>query len=230
MQSFKPLFVAAAFILSLTALPASGGELVVTGEATVETVPDMATITLGVETQARTAAAALDDNSRSMAELLAVLKAANVEGRDTQTRGLMLDAQYTRQTNSSPSQISGYVARNQVQVRVRNLDDLGAILDAAVRAGGNQFYGLQFDVQDKAPLNDQALADAVRAARHKAGIMAEAAGVSLGPVVDIRQSGTSRAPSPMVREMAMAMDAVPIAEGSVGITASVTVVYEIAEP
>lgn len=227
MSSLKSLAVVATLAMLAIVPVAHAGQLTVSGQSTIETIPDMAVITLGVEKQGRTAQGALSENNAAMAELLAVLDRAGIERRDIQTHGLMLDPQYSRQTNNSVSQINGYIARNQVQVRVRQLGELGSVLDAAIRAGGNRFYGLSFGVQDAAPHADQALRDAIADARSKALLMADAAGVSLGPIIEMHQSNSGSRPMPLMREMAAMSDAVPVSEGSVGITATVTIVYEI---
>ena len=202
-------------------------QLVVSARGQVETRPDMATLTLGVETQSRRASAALDENSKAMAKLLALLAGAGIAGRDVQTTGLNLNPQYTR-NSGSVQQIIGYAVRNQVSIRVRDLDGLGALLDTIVSGGTNRFQGLSFGLQEPKPYQDRALKNAIAAARAKAAIMAQAAGVTLGGLIDIREAGGNVRPTPILRDMAIAMEAVPIAEGSVGITASVTLTYALA--
>lgn len=197
-------------------------QLTVNAEAQVSAVPDMATVTLAVETQARTAAAALAANSTAMAALIDTLKAAAIAPADIQTSGLSLNPVYA--ANSSTPQITGYEAQNQVTVRVLALDGLGGLLDSVVAGGANRFYGLNFGLQDPIPLADQALARAIARAREKAGVMAMAAGVTLGPVVAVSESSGQPIPGPMLREMAVAA-APPIAGGEVAVSAQVTLVY-----
>jgi len=116
------------------------GRLTVIGTGSVESVPDMATITMGVTAQARTAAAALADNSAATAKMLKAIEAQGIEARDMQTSGLSLSPLWdNRSGNNGVPDITGYVAYNQVTVRVRDLKALGATLDAVVKSGGNQF-------------------------------------------------------------------------------------------
>lgn len=200
--------------------------ITVTGEAQVQAAPDMATITLGVVNQARTAQAAMAATSEATAAMLDVLAGAGIAPRDMQTSDLGLDPQWdhSRSSNGQPPVVVGFVARNTVSVRVRELDGLGTVLDAVLKAGANSFRGLQFGLQDPDPLMDEARRKAVANARHKAELYAEAAGVALGPVQRISENGGGAQPVQM-EMMDMARASVPIAQGEVGLNARVTVVY-----
>jgi len=115
-----------------------------------------------------------------------------------------------------------------VTVRVRALDSLGGVLDAAVGQGANNLYGLSFGLQEPEPKLDEARRDAIADARRKAELYALAAGVTLGEVVSIsEQTGYDR-PMPEMRAASFAKDSgVPVAEGELSLTASVTVVYDL---
>lgn len=199
------------------------------GRGTIEAVPDMATINLGVTHQARQAGDALARTSDAVREVIAELEAAGIAPRDMQTQGLSLQPVWSRQTATSeaPPQITGFVARNALVVRVRDLDGLGSILDTVVQDGANTFNGLEFSMQDPEPAMAQARAEAVEEAMAKAQQLAEAAGVTLGPVQSISESGG--VPRPVMMEMASArMSAdVPVAAGEVSLSAQVSMVFEI---
>ena len=109
-------------------------------------------------------------------------------------------------------------------VRVRNTGLLGAVIDAAIGAEANEFFGIQFSLQNPKPLEDQARIEAVMQARSKARVYAEAAGVTLGPVLSIREVGTS-VQRPNQFELARSAEA--IATDEVGVSAGVTLVYAI---
>lgn len=207
----------------------SPGRLTVTGEGRIAAVPDMATIRLGALHEDKTAARALAANSAAVAATIAELTAAGIERRDIQTSGLNLSPRWSRgQDSMGPDRITGFVASNQVTVRVRELDRLGAVLDAVVAAGANTFHGLTFGLQDPAPLMDEARDAAVADARRKAERMAAAADVGLGPLVRMEETGDP-APQPVMMEMARTASAdVPVAEGEVEVRARVTMVYAIA--
>ncbi len=207
-------------------------QIVVTGEGRVEAAPDMATITLGTQAEALTAAEALAATSAATARILADLDAAGIAPRDIQTASLSVGPRYSYARNSDdPPRLQGYVASNTIRVRVRDMDTLGARLDAAVAAGGNRFDGLAFGLQDPLPLLDEARRRAVADARRKAELYADAAGVTLGPVLTIADQGGAGLPQPMMRAEMMAADAgVPVASGEISIGASVVVTFGLTAP
>ncbi len=206
----------------------AAAQITVTGEGFVETKPDMATISIGVTTGAPTATEALAANSAQLKLVLDNLRAAGIEERDLQTTGLSLNPNYDS-SKSYADGSAGFVASNQLNVRVRALDGLGAVLDAAVKDGANTLNGLSFGVTDQAPLLDEARKRAVAQARAKADLLSTAAGVKLGRVVSITEGGGFAQPGPMYRMDAAAASApVPMATGEVSISATVTVVWEVA--
>lgn len=205
--------------------------ITVTGEASVEAAPDMARITLGVSFEAREARAAVDAVSRAMADSLEQLAALGVAARDIQTRGLTLypvQPDRPRSDDSGPERMAGFHAANTVIVRVRDLEALGGLLDAVLEAGATQFGGLSFDVQDPEPLIAEARRRAVADARARAELLAEAAGVTLGPVLTIADQGAGTGGG-MEMMAARRGGGVPVAPGEVSVTASVSVVFAIAD-
>lgn len=201
----------------------SGPAITVTGRGEVAAVPDMATITLGATSQAKTAGDAMDEASAAAAAILKVLEAAAIAPRDMQTSELSLDPVWSSRTsNGAAPRIEGFVARNTLRVRVRDLDRLGPVLDDVLRVGANSFRGLSFGLQEPEPLADQARAAAVADAQRKAALMAEAAGVALGPVLSISEASAG-IPAPMMLESTRA--AIPVAAGEVSQTATVTMVF-----
>jgi len=197
--------------------------ITVTGRGEVAAAPDMATITLGVTSQAITAGEAMDETSAAVAAILKALEAAGIAPRDMQTSDLSLDPVWSsRVSNGAAPRIEGFTARNTLRVRVRDLDRLGAALDDVLRVGANSFQGLSFGLQQPEPLADQARAEAVADAQRKAALMAEAAGLALGPVLSISEAGGA-APVPVMMEAARA--AIPVAAGELSQTATVTMVF-----
>lgn len=203
-------------------------QITVTGSADVDVVPDRATITAGVETQAPTAAAALAANSEAMTAVFAALEAAGVEQRDMQTSELNLNPVYEpyRDDADAPPQVVAYQASNMVTVTVREVTRLGTLVDALAGAGANRLYGIGFEASDPREAVDAARREAVSDARAKAGLYAEAAGVALGPVVTIREIMGMGPPEPFRAKAEMAA-APPVAEGTVRLTAEVEVVFAI---
>ena len=226
--------------LWIAAFVASGGpvfaddvprQIVVTGEGRIDAAPDLATVTLGVSSDAESARQAIDANSTAMAAVLANLKAAGIADRDLQTSNFSVSPRFDYSRSNGTGEIVGFVAQNTLSVRVRDLSGLGDILDAVADEGANTFQGLSFGLQEPGPVEDEARKAAVAEARRKAVLYAEAAGVTLGPLMTLSEQG-GMVPQPKMMTMQMeraASDAVPIASGELTITSTVTLVYGIAE-
>ncbi len=228
------IFIAAAwavFMSITTSGPALAGEfqrqISVTGEGHVATVPDMATINLGVAHQAKEAGAAMAATSKATKKVLRRLTALGIAARDMQTSRLSLNPIRANRSSSISvtSKAAGFVAHNSVQVRVRDLGELGRIMDAVIGDGANDFSGLSFSVQQPEPLMDEARQKAVANAMARAQLLTSAAGVTLGPVLSMTEQGNGR---PMMMQMADARSTgVPVAAGEVTISASVLMVFAI---
>ena len=205
-------------------------QITVTGEGRVEAAPDMATISLGVTHENEQAKLAMEATSDAVARILERIAAMGVAPRDMQTRALSLSPVWSERTASdgNRARITGFVASNTVMVRVRDLASLGRILDAVIEDGANDFNGLQFDVQNPEPLMDEARRAAVADAMARAALLAEAAGVTLGPVQSISEQGGMR-PMGAMMDMAMRESGVPIAAGEVSVEAMVSMVFAIAQ-
>lgn len=201
----------------------------VIGEGLVEAVPDMATITLGVTQEAGEARAAMQATSEAVAGVLERLAELGIAPRDLQTRELSLNPVWSELTGSDGKrrQITGFVASNTVMVRVRDLAGLGGILDAVLAEGANDFNGLRFGLQEVAPLAEEARRRAVADAIARAKLLADAAGVALGPVLSIDDHGGAMPKAEMSMRMSAASP--PVAAGELSVSASVTVVFGIGE-
>ncbi|MEM0948229.1 MAG: SIMPL domain-containing protein [Pseudomonadota bacterium] len=217
-------------LLAMTSLSAANPampQMTVSGEGRVTVEPDMATVRLGVVTEARGARQAIDENSRAMADVLERLAGLGIEARDLQTADFSVQPRWSRTETGGRSQIEGFSARNLLVVRVRDLARLGDVLDAVASDGANAFDAIQFGLSDPAPLHAKARRAAVDDAKAKAELYADAAGVALGPLISLSEAGGTRPPMPVARaEMAMASDAVPVAAGELTVSARVTLVYE----
>jgi len=224
-----------AFGLAFLLLPSLGlseeslAKMTLSGRGEVTAAPDMARVSLGVVAQARSAKSAMDQVSKQMRDVMARLEGAGIEARDLQTSDLNLRPQYARDNSNGfdGRRVVGYQASNTLGVRVRDLDMLGQVLDQALSDGVNQLFGLQFSVSDPAPLLEEARRQAVAEARAKALLYAEAAGVELGRLLTLSEANGQVRPQVMMMEARMAVDAVPVAAGEVGLSADVTLVYEI---
>ena len=234
MAMLKPLAPGALALLILLALsPAAAQEetprrLVVTGTGEASARPDVAVIAAGVVVQADTASAALAENTRAMNAVLEQLRAAGIAQEDVQTAQFSVTPLYESTQpdpqRTEPPGIVGYQVSNQVTARVRDIDRLGATLDALVRAGANSIDGLHFEVADPEQLLGEARDAAVADALAKARRYASAAGVQLGAILALEEGGAYGPPRPMMRVEAMA-ESVPIAPGQTEMSASVTMTF-----
>ena len=217
------LALTTAALLPLPALAATG-TLTVTGSATINVVPDLATITLGVTTTGDTAASAMAANNEAVSGVIAKLIAAHVADRDMQTSSLSINPNWVANANNTGQVINGYIASNMLTVRIKALETTGAVLDAAITDGANTLNGLTFGLQDQRPTEDEARKAAVVDALARAKVLADAAGAKLGDIQSINEGGASQ-PGPMPMFKTMDAASVPVAAGEIGISASVTIVW-----
>ena len=226
---FAPIFA----VLMALATPVLAEDLPrfvsVTGEGSVLVTPDMATISVGVETQGKTAGAALQANSEAMAKVISVLKGAGIDAKDIQTQAINLNPVWDQNkvNEQGGPVISGYAASNIVGIRVVDLAKLGDVLDKASTAGANTFNGISFGLIDPKPATNSARRAAVADARMRAELYVKAAGVKLGKVISISEAPVSFGgpmPGAMLRMEADSM-AVPVASGEMNVTAQVAVVF-----
>ena len=198
---------------------ASPDTVTTTGHGVVTVVPDEASVSAGVHTQAETAAAALAQNAKLMSSVIAALKAAG--GSDLQTQQVSLYPQ----TNDQ-NQVTGYVADNSVSAEAK-IAGAGALIDAAVAAGANNVSGPTLDVSDRDARYRDALGKAVADARAKAAALAGAGGFGVGPVSSVTEQ-TAAAPAPVYEAAAAGKSvATPIEPGTQDVTADVTVTFRI---
>jgi uncharacterized protein YggE len=199
--------------------------ITVTGEGRAEAAPDMALLRLGAQERADSPAEAMERASTAVQGILARMAEAGVEPRDLQTSELMLNPVWSHDRETGEARPDGFEARIEIAVRVRDLSALGGVLDAAVEVGANRFGGLQFALSDPAELQEAARRAAVADALARARLYAEAAGVPLGPITRIAETGGAQPPAPpMLRAADMAAEAgVPVAEGTLEVVTQVTV-------
>lgn len=237
MNHFHALATALTLALALPATASVAQEagtpptLVVSAEGRVAAAPDMATVTLGVVAESPEAAPALQQMSQSMQDVLDSLSAAGIAETDVQTTNLSLAPRWSdRRQNDAPARIEGFVASTDVSVRVRDLDGLGGLLDTVSRDGANRFHGVEFGLQSPQEAQDAATRAAVAEALRKAELLVDAAGLELGPILSIRETGGGIEPRMMRGQMDMAMASVAVASGEVDIRAGVTITWALADP
>jgi uncharacterized protein len=191
------------------------------GHGVVTLVPDQATVSAGVHTQAATAADALGQNSRLMNAVIAVLKQAG--GKELQTQQVSLYPQ-----TDNDGKVQGFTADNSVSAR-SSIAGAGSLVDAAVGAGANTVSGPSLDVSDRDAAYRDALAKAVDDARAKAKALATAGNFGVGPVSSVTEQ--SSAPQPVFEAAGVTAKAAaaptPVEPGTQDITADVSVTFRI---
>jgi len=206
-----------------------GTLLSVSATADATRVPDVATISTGVVTQAADANAAMRANAVQMDKVMAAIRAAGIAERDIQTSGINLNPQYKYVENQPPS-IVGYQASNNVNVKVRDLSRLGKVLDAFVANGANQINGPSFEVDKPDEAYDEARLAALKKAQARADTYAGALGLKVRRIVSISEGGASF-PRPMPMMRAMAMDSMAketsVSPGEASLSVSIDVVFEL---
>ena len=222
----RPLILATALVLGALmpnanaqvqqpgyAIPADGTLLSVAAEAEARRVPEVASVSAGVVTQAADANAAMRDNATKMEKVMAAIRAAGIAERDIQTAGISVQPQY-RYAENVPPTITGYQASNTVNVKNRDISRLGKVLDALVASGANQVNGPNFEVDKPESAYDEARLAALKKAEARAQTYAKAMNLRVRRVVSINEGGAMPPPMPMMMR-AQAADAYAKAETSV---------------
>lgn len=168
------------------AAPAATRFVTVVGQGKTNVVPDIATMNLGVMTSAPELDDAMSENTATMAAIQEALLAAGIAENDIQTTNynIYLDEGYR---GPEMQQNPVYRVSNMVLVKVRDLESVGQVLDAAVEAGANQIYGISFTVEDWSEAESVARAEAIADARARAEELASLAGVEVGEVLSISE-------------------------------------------
>jgi len=202
----------------------SSRTIAVTGSASIRSAPDEAVVTLGVQTQAPTAQGALQQNASRMSDVMKAILGDGVKPADIATAWVNLYPNY----DSGGTAIVSYAAQNQVNVTVRDLSKVGAIIDDAVGTGANLSSGIQFQLSDQNQGVERALAEAVANARAKAEALASAGDASLGSVVTITEGTTPQyPPMPFAADAGRAAASTPISPPTLETQVTVTVVWSL---
>lgn len=239
-STFAPLLLALSFASgapmtahaqNAPAVVASDATLLnISAQAEARRVPDVATLSAGVVTQAADGNTAMRENAVQMDKVMAAIRAAGIAERDIQTSGVNLNPQYRYADNEAPK-ITGYQASNTVSLKVRDITRLGKVLDSLAAQGANQINGPSFEIDQPEPVYDEARLAALKKAQARAETYAKSLGLRVRRIVSISEgsSGGFRPPMPM---MAMAragkaeMDTA-VAPGETTLSVNLDVVFEL---
>lgn len=211
-----------------------GGIISVSGTGTLNLSPDMAIISAGVQSKAKSAKTALADNNSKMAALFAELEKAGIAKKDIQTSNFNIypEVVYPKRESNKPPKIVGYNVNNQVTVRIRKLETVGDVLTTLVSAGANNMSGLSFAVSNRKEKLDEARKAAIADARKKAELYASETGTTIKRLKSLNEGGVSNPQPVMMRsaKMEMAADmAVPVAQGEMSISVTINTSWELAK-
>lgn len=202
--------------------------ITVSAQGSTRITPDRATIQIGVQTRGATAAAASAENARVAQRVINAIKGLGIGAEQISTVNYSVNPEYRHVENRSP-EITGYTVHNTVVVDVRQMEQVGRVIDASLGAGANVINSLDFYASNTEEARRVALAAAVAKARLDAEVIARVAGGTLG---SLAQASVGAYMIPMRREiaggradMAMAAPPTPVEPGSELLTVHVTTMW-----
>ncbi|WP_434027620.1 SIMPL domain-containing protein [[Pseudomonas] boreopolis] len=211
------------------AIPADGTLLNIASEAEAKRVPDVASLSAGVVTQAPDGDTAMRQNAQQMEKVMQAIRGAGIAEKDVQTSGITLYPQYTYKEGENP-RITGYQASNTVNLKVRDLTRLGKVLEVLAAQGANQINGPSFEIDKPEPVYDEARIAALKQAQARAETYAKSLGLRVRRIVSISEGrGGGVRPMPMMRMQAMAADAAtpPVSPGETSLSVNLDVTFEL---
>lgn len=229
---------AIALVTLAIALPAAAVEgganpnqrtIQVSGDGAVQAAPDLAVLSLAIETHAATAADAAGRNGGLAQKVSEALRAKLGDKGKTWTGGYSLYPEYGDQSrpNAKPA-ITGYRAENSITVQTGALDLVGPLIDMAIAAGANRVNSLDFSLRDDTRARNDAIAKAAKDAQAQAQALAAALNLKLGPIINATTMSNERPQPVMFRAAAMSSStATPVQPAEVTVPATVSVTYQI---
>lgn len=204
----------------------------VVGSGELSVKPDVAYLSIGVVTEAKTAKEAQSANATKVAALTKLLKETwGIADKDIQTGQFYVQPNYTY-SEKDGQQIKGYSAQHTLEVTYRDLAKVGQLLDAASAAGANRIDNIRFSTENPDQYQDQVIQKAMNDANKKAASIAKAANRQVGIVLSISQAGASTpifSQNYKMMELASADSAAstPVEPGEIDLQTTLTVMYEL---
>jgi uncharacterized protein YggE len=220
--------------------PSTTAGIWVTGRASISVEPDLVLLNIGVEAMAETVAEARGQAAQAMDAIIQAVKARGLEDKDVQTQSFNIWPRYeypevTSGGSSTRKQVLvGYTVNNTARIKIRNVDDVGAIIDDVADAGGDvtRINGIKFSIEDPKPFMTQLREEAVKDAIAKAEHFATLTGVAVGDLVSIGEVGDG---TPAVRDFyedvmlmaASAVDNTSVSGGELELSLNVQAAFSI---
>lgn len=210
--------------------------LPVSASASMKIAPDQATVVAGVVTEGKVASETATENAAKMTAIYMALNQAGIVSTDIKTTQLSLSPRYDYESRKKP-RIVGYTANNVIAVKTRDLNNVTPIIDALVLSGSNNIQNVQFSLRDPEAAKAKVLENAIEKARAKAQLVARSAGVTLGPLQDIRVNDSyspyGRGYDDIVVTGSRTANgdgggriSTPVSQGEISVSASVNLTYE----
>jgi uncharacterized protein YggE len=241
----KRLYASLTILMSLVVVLAACGPLVATapaaGGSMTDTItvmgygeargnPDMATVSVGFTITETDISQAVSESNEIIAEITRAMQTLGIAGEDIQTTGFNVwpediwDAE-----TGQPSGEKRYHVDSMMQINIRNIEQVGKVLETALTSGANNIYGLSFGIQETGALNDEARTAALKDAEIRAGAIAQELGLTLGEVSSVTdQSGGHIYPSFVGAGMGQGGGGEPpVSQGQMAVGVSVSVTYQI---
>lgn len=209
---------------------ANGRKIQVQGDAVITVKPDVAYVTIGVETENEKSDVAQAENKKIMNAVMSVIKSNKISEKDIQTSNYNIYPVYRYDEKTGKSEVSAYRVSNSVEVTVRNIDLVGKLVDEVSENGANRIQSIRFGVQNEDQYYLEALAEAVNNGKQKAVTIGKAIGVNVGmpsEVIENYSGGvTYRETNYSVKAMMDTEETTPVSPGEVEVRASVSLSYE----
>jgi uncharacterized protein YggE len=222
------VFIAVPLFAQQPSQPMRPPSIVTSAQSEARVTPDRATIFIGVETRAQTAAQASAENARKQRAVIDTLRALGIGNEQISTVNYNVYPEQSFQPDKGDKapKVVGYNVTNTVRVEVRKIDQLGTLLDAVLAKGANAINSLEFHASNQDEARRAALAEAVARARGDAEALARGAGGRLGALLEVSSAPEVQPPRPYpmaaVRMEAAKLSSTPINPGEQTITVSVT--------
>ena len=205
------------------------GTITVVGTGSASGTPDIAYIELGVESRSEDIATAFSEANSTISIVISAVNGVGVASEDVRTTGLNIYREGPFDRNMGDQNVS-YVVSNQIRLIVRDTSTVAEVINAAVAAGANQLYGLQFGIDNRDTLESDARADAFADARARAEELAGLAGLTVGDVVSISEYSGNASPfnvSNLAQADSMGGGGAVVEPGNLSVTVSIEVTFAI---
>lgn len=203
----------------------------VTGEGVINAAPNRAKITLAVVTENADVKKAQQENNKRANAIINSIKALKIDEKDIKTQNYYINPIYNYEKNQTP-RITGYRVQNEVCLTIRDIDNVGTVINAGVDAGANRVNNIYFYLEDD-KIKEQALRESIKDAKKKAEIMADELGKQIVGIVKVTGEWSNIGPVPvrykMMEEVAMdsaSLYETPINPGETEVRASVQIEFE----